>query len=254
MWITIVSEPDGLGTIGANAPKTDSWTLTATVWYDNVTGAPNPRGTGGWNNGKAIGIVTNYDTVTKKGLFLGMFDAGNTETLQFLLFDASPDATANPRTNIVNPEVLGSNDPAVGRVGMCKPTTPLAKWPTCAILDLKVSSISSRGDGGSVVNSKAYVISLHVESGKAPGDPTGPDLVSATASVYPATDPPDNTQSCPGNPSKFQQCMVYNGRLPVGVPAVGAVGLATLAPTSGAGIVDTYVSKFTVTPGAKLKD
>ena len=81
MWITILAAPTKGVPLSSNpnVPMTNCWGLTATVWYDNVTGAPNPRGTGGWNNSKAVGIVTNYNPANKTGLFLAMYDAGNTE-------------------------------------------------------------------------------------------------------------------------------------------------------------------------------
>ena len=89
MWITIVQPP------GKTIPMFNKWGLTATVWYDNVGGAPNPHGNGGWNNSKYVGIVTNYNPATKKGLYLALCDAGNTEQMALVQFDASPDATVS---------------------------------------------------------------------------------------------------------------------------------------------------------------
>jgi hypothetical protein len=44
----------------------------------------------------------------------------------------------------------------------------------------------------------------------------------------------------------------YNGNLPSGIVASGAVGLAGLSPDQGASnqIVDVYVSKFTFVPSS----
>ena len=217
MWITILAAP------GSAPPMTNCWGLTATVWYDNVGGPPNPQGSGGWNNSKAVGIVTNYNPANKTGLFLAMYDAGNTEVLALVSFDAN----VNPPGNMINPTVIASKN-------------------------LNVSSVRSTGDGGSVFNSLAYVMTLNVCAG--PAVENGPDQISAYASMFPAVTPYDhsgNKYSCSSPPlsnAPDQQCLVYNGPLPAGILAAGAVGIATLAPTSGAGVVDTYVSKFTFTP------
>ena len=221
MWITIVQPP------GQTIPMLNSWGLTATVWFDNVSGAPNPHGNGGWNNSKGVGIVANYNPANKTGLFLALFDAGNTESLALVQFDSTPDGAANPRTNMVNPTVIASKA-------------------------LAVSSISSRGDGGSLINSLAYVVTLSIYTPADASQPTGFSL-NAVASVFPAATPYDqsgNHYFCPDQPAPDQQCMVYHGPLPAGIIDTGAVGLGTLAPTSGAGIVDTYISKFTIAPGS----
>lgn len=220
MWITIVQPP------GKSIPMFEKWGLTATVWYDNVGGAPNPHGSGGWNNGKAVGIVANYNPANKKGLFLGVFDAGNTESMQLVQFDATPDGAASPSTNMSNPTVIASKA-------------------------LAVNSVHSTGDGGSTFASFAYVITLDISTPVDASQPTGYRL-DALASIFPAITPynqaPGN-YSCPNNYAPDQQCLVYHGPLPAGIIGKGAVGLATLAPTSGAGVIDTYISKFTIKPG-----
>jgi hypothetical protein len=219
MWITIVQPP------GKSIPMFNKWGLTATVWFDNVGGAPNPYGNGGWNNSKAVGIVTNYNPATRMGLFLGLFDAGNTESLSLVQFDVTPDANASPRTNMINPTVIAS-----------KSLTP--------------SSITSYGDNA-LAPAKAYVVTLDVSTVADATQPTG-YRIDAYASVYPALTPYNQAPghySCPNNYAPDQQCLVYHGPLPAGIIAAGAVGLATLAPTSGAGVVDTYVSRMTIKPG-----
>lgn len=220
MWITIVQPP------GKSTPMFNKWGLSATVWFDNVGSAPAPHGAGGWNNNKAVGIVTNYDPATKKGLFLALYDAGNTETLRLVQFDATPDATASPRTNMWNPTVIASKNLAVG-------------------------SVVSTGDGGSTFASKAYVVTLDIST-VADATYASGYRIDAYASVFPALTPYNQSPgnySCPNNYAPDQQCLVYHGALPAGIIAAGAVGLATLAPTSGAGVVDTYVSRFTIKPG-----
>ena len=219
MWATIVQPP------GGTMPMYDSWGLTATVWFDNVTGPPNPRGSGGWNNQKAVGIITNYNPSNKTGLFLGLFDAGNTEFLCLQQFDLSP----QPPSNMNNPTTI-----------LCK--------------QLAVSSILSTGDGGSSTQSYGYVVTLSISTPVNAGSPSGRSL-SAHASVWPANSPYRNQQaqnrfSCPDSYAPDQQCLDYTGNLPSGILGAGGVGLATLAPTSGSGIVDTYISRFTIAPGS----
>ena len=229
MWITILAAPQAgksvkqLDTLGL-VPKTNSWNLTATVWFDNVSGAPNPHGNGGWNNGKLVGIIAGFDPQTSQGLMLGLSDAGITEFLELVQFDASVDYNGN----IVNPTVIASKS-------------------------LKVSSISSTGDGGSTFNSLAYVVTLNITMTST--------QIQADASVYPAIsiyDHSGNLYSCPdpplGHPAPDQQCLHYLGPLPAGIPQSGAVGIAVLSPTSGAGVVDVYVSKFTFTPSSFAPD
>jgi hypothetical protein len=219
MWITILASPTAGQSLKAadNAglvPKTNCWGLTATVWFDSVGATPDPYGTGGWNNSKGVGIVTNFNPQDSTGLMLALFDSGNTESLKLVQFDASVDYP----NNMANPTVIAS-------------------------AGLTPSSISSRGDGGSTVNSLAYVVRLDICTG---ADPNNANAISALASVQPALS--TNTPgTCPSDKPADQQCLVYNGPLPAGIIANGAVGIATLAPTSGAGVVDTYVSKFTVT-------
>jgi hypothetical protein len=216
MWLTIVQPP------GQTPPMLNQWGLTATIWYDNVGGAPNPHGSGGWNNGKFVGIVTNFNPANKTGLFLGLYDAGNTEFLQLLQFDASP----NPPNNMMNPTVVASKS-------------------------LIPNSIHSTGDGGSTFFSFAYVVTLDISTVADASQATG-NRIDAYASVFPADTPYNQSPgnySCPNNHAPDQQCLVYHGALPAGIIAAGAVGLATLAPTSGSGVIDTYVSKFTVKPG-----
>ena len=95
------------GPPGKPTPMINSWGLTATIWFDNVTGAPNPYGSGGRDNSKAVGIVTNYNPADKTGLFLGLFDAGNTESMRLMKFDASPDHPQGGHERISNnPTVL----------------------------------------------------------------------------------------------------------------------------------------------------
>ena len=214
MWATIV-QPPGF------APLMQSgWDLKATMWYDNVTRAPNPRGSGGWNNNKGVGIITNYNPANRTGLFLALFDAGNTEFLCLEQFDLSP----QPPNNMNNPTVI-----------FCK--------------SLAVGSILSTGDGGSATQSYPYVVSLRVSTPVDASYPSGYAL-NAVASVYPAT-VNIGGHTCPDDYLVgSQQCMVYHGGLPSGILGVGAVGIATLAPTSGSGVVDTYISKITVTPGS----
>ena len=239
MWATIVWPP---GT--SSPPVLDSWSLTATIWYDNVTGAPNPHGSGGWNNGKAVGIITNYDYLNRTGLFLGLFDAGNTESLRLMQFDISADAAAVPRLNMCDPPG--------------KPTSPGNSCPAGSVIAskaLNVSSILSTGDGGSSTQSYAYVVTLSIHTLPDPSDPTKNNL-DAVASVFPANTTynqgPGNLYSCasvPPTPAPDQQCFTYHGSLPASLPGKGAVGLATFAPVSGAGVVDTYIGKFTITGG-----
>jgi hypothetical protein len=214
MWITILAAP------GSPPPMTGCWGLTATVWYDDVGKAPNPQGNGGWNNGKAVGIVTNFNPANSTGLFLGMFDSGNTERLDLLTFDASP----NPPNNMINPVAVASTA-------------------------LKVNSVISTGS--SQFFSLAYVMTMDICTGP---DGTGTNRISAIASMQPAVSLYSPPGTCPDDRKPDQQCLVYNGLLPAGIIASGAVGLATLAPTSGAGVVDTYVSRFTFTGGESAPD
>jgi hypothetical protein len=95
------------------------------------------------------------------------------------------------------------------------------------------------------------VVTLDISTVADAAQPTG-YRVDAYASMFPADTPYNQSPghySCPINYAPDQQCMVYSGPLPAGILAKGAVGLATLAPTSGAGVVDTYISKFTIKPG-----
>jgi hypothetical protein len=240
MWATIVWPP-GL----PSPPVLDSWSLTATIWYDNVTGAPNPKGSGGWNNGKAVGIITNYDYTNRTGLFLGLFDAGNTESLRLMKFDVSPNASVTPRLNMCDPQGGPPSSPGNNCPG----------GSDIAFKALVPNSIKSTGDGGSSTQSYAYVVTLSIKTLPDTSDPTKRNL-DAVASVFPANTTynqgPGNLYSCasvPPTPAPDQQCFVYHGSLPAGLLGLGAVGLATLSRTGGSGVVDTYIGKFTITGG-----
>ena len=59
-----------------------------------------------YDNRKAVGFVTNYDAATGKGLFLGLYDNGNTDALTLSTFEATG-TTAGKLTSTVVTLPLG---------------------------------------------------------------------------------------------------------------------------------------------------
>jgi hypothetical protein len=89
MWITILSPPTrGQPLTVPAALSNDCWGLTATLWFDSAGGR-------GHDNNKGVGVVTNFNPSTKTGLFFGVFDASNTETLRLQSFNAAPSYPSN---------------------------------------------------------------------------------------------------------------------------------------------------------------
>jgi hypothetical protein len=216
MWLTILGTPQyGVQwNMTDPPPMNECWGLKATVWFDNSALG------GGWNNGKWIGMVTNFDTFTKKGLYFALFDSGNTERLGLFSFDASLTYPAN----------------------MSMPTT-------VASVGLRPSSITGAGGGGTSY-SLAYYMTLDICTGP---DASGNNRVDAVGSIQPSvTTYPRGT--CPNDYSPDQQCLQFHGALPAGIVPSGAAGLAALSPTTGAGFIDIYVSDFGFTGGALNPD
>ena len=61
-------------------------------------------------------------------------------------------------------------------------------------------------------------------------------FLDAVASIFPALTPYNQAPghySCASEFAPDQDCLMYHGSLPAGMLAAGAVGLATLSPTSG---------------------
>ena len=71
LWITVLGDPTG------TPPQRQCWSMEALVLIKK------------FDNKKAVGFVTNYDTGTKTGLFFGLYDAGNTDSLTLSTFDGN---------------------------------------------------------------------------------------------------------------------------------------------------------------------
>jgi hypothetical protein len=87
LWIT------GYGAPGVALPTNTCWVLAANVLIKR------------FDNRKAVGFVTNYDEGTKKGLFFGVYDNGNTDALTISAFDG---ATGQLKTPPLATKALGS--------------------------------------------------------------------------------------------------------------------------------------------------
>jgi hypothetical protein len=89
MWITMLDSPDGAE---GPAPTFFCPGVKAEVLIKR------------FDNRKAVGFVTHYDPATGKGLFLGLYDNGNTDALTLSTFNA----TTGQLTGTVATKALGS--------------------------------------------------------------------------------------------------------------------------------------------------
>jgi hypothetical protein len=72
MWITMLNAPDD-----PPPPTFGCVSIDATVTIHR------------FDNRKAVGFVTNYDSATRKGLFLGLYDSGNSDGLTLSTFNGA---------------------------------------------------------------------------------------------------------------------------------------------------------------------